>query len=177
MNASAALRVLMFTALLAAGFAALTDRTAAQGVTTAVPRPSDAAKRLATTVHPDRIIVAFARERLGQTVGRGECTDLVDAALAAAKVKPGRNYVWGREVTTPRAGNIIQFWDAHFTYPGGSWGTAKGDKHTAIVMSARGPEVTLIHQNDGQRIVTTRTINLAWKRDRGSYKIYQAVRQ
>jgi hypothetical protein len=127
-------------------------------------------------VDRDNLIAKFAEGKLGQTISRGECTDLVDAALAAVKAKPGSNYVWGRAVATPRRGYIIQFWDTQFTSPNGStWGTAKGGQHTAIVASAKGTEVTLVHQNDGERKVSKRTIDLAWTHT-GTYKIYQAVR-
>ena len=126
-------------------------------------------------VDRENLIARFAEGKLGQTISRGECTDLVDAALASVKAKPGSNYVWGRPVTTPRRGYIIQFWDTQFTFPNGTWGTAKGGQHTAIIASAKGTEVTLVHQNDGERKVTKRTINLAWSHT-GTYNIYQAVR-
>ena len=126
-------------------------------------------------VDRENLIAKFAEGKLGQTINRGECTDLVDAALAAVKAKPGSNYVWGRAVTTPRRGHIIQFWDTQFTHKDGTWGTAKGGQHTAIVASAKGTEVTLVHQNDGEKKVSKRTIDLAWSHT-GTYKIYQAVR-
>ena len=131
-------------------------------------------------VDRDNAIAKFAEGKLGQQISRGECTDLVDAALAYVKAKPGNNYVWGQVATTPRRGNIIQFWDTKFSWKdanggSGTWGTAPGGHHTAIVKSANGTQVTLIHQNDGQRVVTTRAIDLAWSHT-GTYIIYAAVR-
>lgn len=62
-------------------------------------------------------VVAWARRRLGQKVGRGECWDLADRALRAAGARSstttGRNdnYVWGRSVQTAQVipGDILQF--------------------------------------------------------------------
>jgi hypothetical protein len=65
-------------------------------------------------------VVSFARGRINQRVGRGECFDLVDQALrnAGAKsaadfgaVSPDADYVWGDPVTLSqvRPGDIIQF--------------------------------------------------------------------
>jgi len=88
---------------------------------------------------------------------------------------PGRNYVWGVETQNAWPGNIIQFWDTHFTSPDGfsSWGTAKGGQHTALIAGHEGPVVSLIHQNDGVRKVTFRALDLRWKlAPGGKYIIY-----
>lgn len=124
-------------------------------------------------------VYALARMAEGVTVGRGECTDLVDAALAYARKRPGRNYVWGTPVSQAdmKAGDIIQFWDVHFTSPNGStWGTAPGGHHTAIVRTVDGTKVLLVHQNDGVRRITLRRIDLAWSHT-GKYNIYRPVPQ
>ena len=43
----------------------------------------------------------YANLKLGQTVGGGECTDLVDEAFRVAGARPGLNYVWGTEIPGP----------------------------------------------------------------------------
>jgi hypothetical protein len=88
-------------------------------------------------------------------VGDGECTDLVQAALAFAHGGPGNvgvvPYTWGTPVGTKtianaKRGDIIQFQGTTFTESnGGSWGTS--DKHTAIISAINGNKVTLIEQN------------------------------
>ena len=65
-------------------------------------------------------IVSFARGKITQKVGSGECFDLVDQALRNAgaksaadfgRVTPNADYVWGNPVSLSdvRAGDIIQF--------------------------------------------------------------------
>jgi hypothetical protein len=118
---------------------------------------------------------AYADSKLGQTVGGGECTDLVDEALRVAGAKPGLNYVWGTEIPAPpqwgtwQNGDIIQFWDAQFkwTENGGTytWGVGPTGRHTAIIWNAeftnsRPWDAWLIHQNDGVRQVTQRQVYL-----------------
>jgi hypothetical protein len=107
-------------------------------------------------------------------VGRGECTDLVDAALKSAMAKPGNNYVWGTLKRRPAMGDIIQFEGCYFEAPGKTrWFTM--EHHTAIVESASGSVVTLLHQNAGGDGATRRdTLDLSWLK-RGSYKIYAPV--
>lgn len=68
-------------------------------------------------------IQAFARSKLGQKIGDGQCTSLVITALETAGAKRfpphGENvdYVWGDYVERPgdvRPGDILQFHDAVF---------------------------------------------------------------
>jgi hypothetical protein len=65
-------------------------------------------------------VVAFARGKIGQRVGSGECFDLADQALRGAGAKsaadfgvvtPNADYVWGTSVSLAnvQAGDIIQF--------------------------------------------------------------------
>lgn len=121
-------------------------------------------------------VVQTAPAFLGQKIGRGECTDYVDLVLKHAVAQPGKNYVWGTEVTTIGAGDIIQFWNTKFTGPNGAaWGT--NDKHTAIVLSVSGTRVTLIHQNfPSKSVVTKGDYDLGWPHT-GTYKIYRPISQ
>ena len=65
-------------------------------------------------------VISFARDRIGQRMGSGECFDLADQALrnAGAKsaadfgvVTPNADYVWGNQVNLSdvHPGDIIQF--------------------------------------------------------------------
>ena len=119
-------------------------------------------------------IVAFSEANLGQKVGHGECTDLVDAAYAAAGAEsesqlgptgPTANYVWGTLVGTVTTanhslagvlpGDVIQFRDVMLVHttknPDGSWYTTTktATHHTAIVESVSGWTITVLEQNVG----------------------------
>jgi hypothetical protein len=119
-------------------------------------------------------VVAFAEAHLGQKVGQGECTDLAEAAYAAAGAEsesmlgptgPDANYVWGTLVTTVTTanhslagvlpGDVIQFRDVTLvhttTYPNGSWYTTTqtAAHHTAIVESVSGSTIYVLEQNVG----------------------------
>jgi hypothetical protein len=64
-------------------------------------------------------VVIWARGKLGQKVGRGECWDLADRALTQAKAQSSTtvgkddDYVWGTAVDLKdfRLGDILQFRD------------------------------------------------------------------
>ena len=123
-------------------------------------------------------VVTYARGKLGQKVGpRGECFDLADAALGAAKSKSAKdfgtvtesaNYVWGDEIDAKDAapGDILQFRDYVITItttvltitkkPGFTEGsrretntaTIERPHHTAIVESNNGDgKLTVLEQN------------------------------
>jgi hypothetical protein len=116
----------------------------------------------------------FALTNIGRSFGRGECTDLVDAALAASKAKPGRNYVWGYGPVALQdavPGQVIQFWNTKFTSPdGNSWWAA--EKHSAIIVGVRGPRLTLVEQNvNNVRSTVKKEYDLSWPHT-GRYLIY-----
>jgi hypothetical protein len=128
----------------------------------------------ATTVNTK--VLDFARRRLGQQVGRGECWDLAYQALSTAGAKlPGtEGYGWiqfGLAVTTAIPGDIIQFENVKFVYANGSSNTMT--KHTAIVEQVSGTVIELIHQNsNGIRSPTRGTIDLKAK-TQGTVTIYR----
>jgi hypothetical protein len=103
--------------------------------------------------HLGEKIVAFAAARVDQKgVGDGQCTSLVEQALAAAGAKPGKDYVWGTTdgVGGLYPGDIIQFQSAVFKKDGWTWNLG-APNHTAIVEKAWGTHLTLLHQNvDGE---------------------------
>jgi hypothetical protein len=119
-------------------------------------------------------VLAFAEANLGQKVGHGECTDLADAAYAAAGAEsetklgptgPNADYVWGTLVSTVTGpgsslagvlpGDVIQFRNVtlvHTTHnPDGSWYTTtkSAAHHTAIVESVSGSTINVLEQNVG----------------------------
>jgi hypothetical protein len=120
-------------------------------------------------------VVNFAEAHLGLKVGpQGECTDLVDAAYAAAGAEsetklgptgPDADYVWGTLVSTLTTtsqslagilpGDVIQFRNVtlvHTTHnPDGSWYTTtkSASHHTAIVESISGSTINVLEQNVG----------------------------
>src|SRR5215213_2896467 len=65
-------------------------------------------------------ITTYASTRSGQTVGSGECFDLVNSALKGAgangaasygAITPTADYIWGRKISLAelRAGDAVQF--------------------------------------------------------------------
>jgi hypothetical protein len=137
-------------------------------------------------------VVEFARSKVGQRVGRGECTDLAREALrySGARVFRGRPGTCGDElksVRDARPGDILQFEGAvfvrqrleddgtrdiqMFSYP----------HHTAIVARVRKrgskPVLVILHQNTGpegsdKRVVQEWTLDMAEK-TRGTVKAYR----
>jgi CHAP domain-containing protein len=112
-------------------------------------------------------VVSFARNRMGQRVGSGECFDLADQALrnAGAKsaadfgtVAPDADYVWGSSVglSDVRPGDIIQFRDYRYdrtieTETGVDTNFQERPHHTAIVERVDGQgALTVLEQNAPQ---------------------------
>ena len=142
-------------------------------------------------------IVSFARSRLGQKVGDGECRSLAVQALRhchAQRPDPVRGE-WGDEVKALRdilPGDILQFENAVFVKrrvrEDGAILTLTSSypHHTAIVarVRKRGPRPVLVilHQNAGvaggdsetQKVVTEWTIEMAAKRG-GTVTAYRPV--
>jgi hypothetical protein len=129
-------------------------------------------------------IVEFARASLGKCVKPGsdcQCTRLIEAALEYAGAQPGKDYVWGKEVTQAQMqpGDIIQFFSTEYTLPNGSWHTEIPGQHTAIIETVDGSVVMLIHQNDGEKIThrglfgNSTKLDLNWTHS-GTFKIYRA---
>jgi hypothetical protein len=118
----------------------------------------------------NRKVVQFARARMGQQVGNGECWTLADQALRAAGAhRPGERgyatYVFGRQISRPalQPGDIIQFEGVQFKHygPNGSWSSNAFPHHTAVVAAVRGTRITLLHQNvGGSRRVQTGVIDM-----------------
>ena len=109
-------------------------------------------------------VVNFARGKLGQRLGSGECFDLADQALRSASAKSaadfGRvakdaDYVWGASVSPSdaRPGDIIQFRDYRYdrtieTSTREDTDFQERPHHTAIVERMDGAgAITVLEQN------------------------------
>ena len=147
-------------------------------------------------------VAEFARSKIGETVGTGDCATLIQAALreAGAKVllSPAADgeYLWGeplKSVKDVRPGDIAQF--ENVTFRGkrriiGNNGapalilTKLSFPHHSAIVTKVGPKaktITLHHQNaagpDGQpvKIVTEQTLTMSELQKGGSLKFYRPV--
>jgi len=120
-------------------------------------------------------IVAYARQRLGQVVGDGECFTLVDRALRNAgarsaadfaPVTPDADYEWGTTVTLSdlRPGDVIQFRDYQCDVETQSRTEVASERqtrphHTAIVeRTGDHGAVTVLEQNIPEGTGVTRHV-------------------
>ncbi len=120
---------------------------------------------------------------LGQKVGDGGCTRLVEAALAQVGAKPGQITqpgftVWGRLLTAGEAiqpGDIVQFSPGTRFETPNSWiqmDTVNG--HAGIIESSSGSTITILNQNMAGSHVIRTTIDLSTIKQ-GSVSIYRAI--
>jgi hypothetical protein len=140
-------------------------------------------------------IVEYARAKVGQQVGDGECTALAAAALrhAGAGLRRRGEGSWGEEIPSlkdAKPGDILQFENVvlvrHRALDNGGLltTTMSFPHHTAIIASVRKrgskPILVIIHQNVGvdgsdepqRKLVQQDTINLAEKRS-GSIRVFR----
>lgn len=123
-------------------------------------------------------IVAYPRQRLGETVGNGECFTLADRALRHAgarsaadygEIVPDADYVWGAAINLSelRPGDVIQFRNYRYDRtvdtenPDGSGSTTTDHQerphHTAIVERVDGSgAITVLEQNAPEGAPVTR---------------------
>lgn len=149
----------------------------------------------AATLEVGPAVVAFAREQLGKSVGRGECSELVVAALEAAGVEPprrgGDDPVWGERVekrSQLRPGDVIQFRDVVFLGRRRAGGgiefyRTEFPHHTAIVEKVldNGRRLVILHQNAGRadadesarRVVRRDTLMMRDLRPGGTLTFYR----
>ena len=128
-------------------------------------------------------ILGYAKSKLGQRVGRGECWDLAQAALDHHHATWKRPFNFGKRLgsyDSARVGDIIQFKNAQVKWRrGNSWGTMTlgVPHHTAMIYGINGSELRLIHQNvQGVRKVVAGTrVNLK-EVVSGSYAVYRPVK-
>jgi hypothetical protein len=137
-------------------------------------------------------VLEFARSKVGQKVGDGQCSTLAAQGLrrAGGRVRRGDDGTWGDELKSlldVKPGDILQFDNALFTHTQFREDGAKITEtrsfphHTAIVARVRKrgtkPILVILHQNVGDsQIVQEWTLNVADKR-RGTVKAYRPVPQ
>jgi hypothetical protein len=135
-------------------------------------------------------VVAFARSKLGEKVGDGQCSTLAAHALrsAGARTRRGEHGSWGEELKSmldAKPGDVLQFDDVLFvhtrTLEDGArrTDTISFPHHTAIVARVRKrgakPALVILHQNVGDtQIVQEWTINMADKK-RGTVKLFRPI--
>ena len=144
-------------------------------------------------------MLEFARDRIGEKVGNGDCLSLAVEALRYAGAKrypfdPSGDFVWGRPVASFKEalpGDILQFRNAVFQ--GKRWITKRRwvswhheyPHHTAIVSEIRegGRVVAILHQNVGahdadeatKQVVQEASIRPESLQDGGAVAIYRPV--
>jgi hypothetical protein len=121
-------------------------------------------------------ILEFAVDHLGMQVGNGECWMLGTEALDYAGAAPPRGNVFGAEIplSSILPGDILEFTVARFV-GANYWMVLGAPNHTAIVDSAQGTTVVLLHQNyNGVKRVQKTAINLADLKS-GTVVAYRAV--
>jgi hypothetical protein len=159
------------------------------------PHPVQAAPRRIKFVAPKRPrapqnademaaeIVDYARSRMGNEVGDGECYDLADRALHSVgarsapdygEITADADYVWGEQVplSQARPGDIVQFHNFNIvttivattrlpdgrTYTTQTWEQDQREHHTSILEENLGNSFSLLEQNvppDGMRVQRT----------------------
>lgn len=147
-------------------------------------------------------VAKYARAQVGEKVGDGDCTTLVQEALREAGARmlhgpePDGEYLWGEvipSVKDAKPGDIVQFEKVVF------YGRRRviGDNgapairiskttlpHHSAIVSAVGPKgktLTILHQNaagpDGQplKIVQESTLIMSERQKGGTLRIYRPV--
>lgn len=115
------------------------------------PPPPLSAQELHTLEVRGHEIVEWCEQRMGTQVGNGECWTLAhDALEATAGLMSSQQTAHGAcifshyppsaprqaESVDIRRGDILQFQNAKWVYPGGGWTTAGAPDHTAVVTDA-----------------------------------------
>jgi hypothetical protein len=135
-------------------------------------------------------IVEFARSKLGEKVGDGQCSTLAAHALghAGGRIRRGGDGHWGDELKSlldAKPGDILQFENVMFshTYWRADGATItemhKFAHHTAIISRVRKrgtkPILVILHQNvNGSQNVQEWTMKLADKK-RGTVKAFRPL--
>ena len=147
-------------------------------------------------------VIAFAKTKVGEQVGTGDCTDLLVEAFKEAGARPcikadDGAYLWGQPVKSykeARPGDVVQFEKVVFK------GTRRGvdedgnptlsyhkdtfPHHSAVVLSVsvKNKTLTLLHQNvageDGQldRTVREQTLRMTELQKGGALTIFRPTR-
>lgn len=128
-------------------------------------------------------LLNFALRRRDSRVGRGECYDLADQALASiaarsapdyGEITPDADYAWGREVPTTELlpGDVIQFRNYRVTVrtttdvAGGdnNWTEAEQERphHTAILIATGEHGRMSVYEQNVENVRRVRSSELYW---------------
>ena len=156
----------------------------------------------AETVDYNAKVAAFARSKIGEKVGDGDCSTLVQEALrdAGAKVllSPAADgeYLWGeplKSLKDVKPGDVLQFEKVKFQgrrrklNEDGSailFVTTTSLPHHSAIVTAVGPKgktITMLHQNGGGpdgrplKIVQETTLVVSEMQKGGSLKAYRPI--
>lgn len=147
-------------------------------------RPVAPAPLVCDSVPPlNRQVVAFAKSKLGQQVGAGECWDLAAQALEGIGAKWNGAYVFGRAVNYRTAcvypGDIVQFEGVVLAYEqDGMRVEEQMGHHTAIVVEVKGRgDFIIADQNSGAagKKVALSPLRLATVR-KGEIRVFRPVK-
>ena len=144
-------------------------------------------------------VLAFAQEKMGKKIGRGECWDLAAQPLKALDATWNNKFEFGKKIATGDSrglklesgmtlipGDIIHFFKVKSSwtknYPDGrkAWGseTIGMPDHVAVLKKFDGKTVlTLLHQNvSGKRYMVETTTDIANIKS-GKFIVYRPYRE
>ena len=129
-------------------------------------------------------VLDFVNKVMGQTVGRGECWDVVQEVLDQEGADWVRPLTYGRLLDPQKEpvlpGDLIQFLslriDEKLPNGGSRWEILGSPDHTSVIYEVLGPlHYKLAHQNlSGKRFVQVTELDLN-KKTSGKYWIYRPV--
>jgi len=148
---------------------------------------ADPARKTSASKSPfvatNKHILAFTKQAIGTTVGRGECWDLAQKALDYSGSIWKKPFQFGfplKKGDAPLPGDIIQFQSTRFEWQKGNrsgWKQLGAPNHTSIVYAVKGSNIQLAHQNvNGVRKVFLDSIDLNHIVS-GSYKIFRPYKK
>ncbi len=123
--------------------------------------------------------VGWAFSMIGKKVGNGSSIDFVKMHLAISGAMAGDlnkdgNYIWGAIPNGVRQGDVVQFEHCWFRLTSDSY--LIFNRHTAIIASANGNVLQLLHQDAPMGgPVKLEMLNLNWKIS-GTYRFWRPVR-
>jgi hypothetical protein len=147
-------------------------------------------------------VIAFAKSKVGEQVGTGDCTDLLVEAFKEAGARPCIKaddgvYLWGQPVKSykeAKPGDVVQFEKVVFKgtrrsvdedgHPSLSYHKDTFPHHSAVVLSvsAKNKTLTLLHQNvadeEGKldRTVREQTLRMTELQKGGALTIFRPTR-
>lgn len=148
------------------------------------PAIKQSAVKCGETPALNKKILEFVNSNMGKRIGKGECWDVVAAALNSCNAKWDKKFGFGKEVNYKKdcvfPGDIIQLKDAmiHEEPRKGVHVWDEYPQHSAIIIEVKQKmEYVLADQNFGigQNKLSTHTLNLN-KLHKGQVQIYRPIK-